>query len=210
MMSNIHKIYNEEEHEDEKKEQGDDKFAEMIQRKMLEQRIIIISSDISSELADKVIKNVLLLDAMDNTKPITVIINSPGGEVFAGFAIYDMLKAVKSPIKTLVTGFAASMGSIIMLAAPKGSRFMTRNSKVMIHQPLIGGYFKARATDIEIQANEIQETKDRIINLYVAETGKSREDVAKDIELDHWMTAEETVEYGLMDKIISSMSEITD
>ncbi len=183
-------------------------FESMVEKQFLEQRKIIISSTVDQKLAERVIKSLFLMDGIDNTKPITVIINSPGGEVFSGFAIFDIMRAIKSPIITLVAGFAASMGSIIMLGSKKGNRYATKNSKILIHQPLIGGFFEGRATEIEIQAKEIQETKDRIINLYVEETGQSREKIAKDIELDYWMTAEEAKEYGLIDKIISSMEEV--
>jgi len=185
-------------------------FESMIEKQFLEQRKIIISSAVDQKLAEKVIKSLFLMDGIDNTKPITVIINSPGGEVFSGFAIFDIMRAIKSPIITLVAGFAASMGSIIMLGSKKGNRYATKNSKILIHQPLIGGFFEGRATEIEIQAKEIQETKDRIINLYVEETGQPREKIAKDIEMDYWMTAEEAKEYGLIDKIISSMDEISE
>ena len=178
------------------------------EKKMMDQRKIIISSAVDQKLAEKVIANLFLLDAIDDTKPITVIINSPGGEVFSGFAIYDIMKAIKAPVITLVAGFAASMGSIIMLGSKKGQRYATKNAKILIHQPLISGMFKGRATEIEIQAKEIQETKDRIINLYVEETGLPREKIAEDIELDYWMTAEEALEYKLIDKIITSMDEI--
>lgn len=208
MLNSQVKILNNCDCDDEKNGKEDSAFESMIQKKFLEKRVIIISTDINAKVAESVIRTSLLLEFLDNTKPITYIINSPGGEVYSGFAIYDIMKSLKSPVRTLVTGFAASMGSIIMLGAPKGSRFMTANSKVMIHQPLISGYYEAKATDIEIQANEIQQTKDKIIDLYVKETGKTREQVAKDIETDHWLTAEETVQYGLMDKIISSLSDI--
>ena len=139
---------------------------------------------------------------------ITVIINSPGGDVFSGFAIFDIMRAIKAPVVTLVAGFAASMGSIIMLGAKKGKRYATKNSKVLIHQPLIAGIFQGRATEIEIQAKEIQETKDRIINLYVQETGQSRKRIAEDVENDYWITAEQAVDYGLIDKVIDSISEV--
>ncbi len=198
-------ISNDCEKENENKEGGLDSF---IEKKLLDQRRIIISSAIDSKIAEKTIKSLFLLEAIDNEKPITVIINSPGGEVFSGFAIYDIMKAIKCPVITLVTGFAASMGSIIMLGSKKGQRYATKNSKVLIHQPLISGMFEGRATEIEIQAKEIQETKDRIINLYVSETGKDREKIAKDMEVDYWMTAEEALEYGLIDKIIGGMDEI--
>ncbi|HBD94551.1 MAG TPA: ATP-dependent Clp protease proteolytic subunit [Spirochaetia bacterium] len=192
--------------EDENKDTGPiDSFYE---KKFLEQRKIIISSQVDSKLTERVLKALFLLDALDPVKPITVIINSPGGEVFSGFAIYDIMKAINAPIITLVTGFAASMGSIIMLGSKKGKRYATKNAKVLIHQPLISGMFQGRATEIEIQAKEIQETRDKIINLYVEETGQSREKIAKDIELDYWMTAEQALEYKLIDKIITKMDEV--
>ncbi len=191
--------------DEEKKEDTSDNVFE---KQFIEQRKIIISSTVNQKLAERVIKTLLIMDGIDSKKPITVIINSPGGDVFSGFAIFDIMKAIKSPVYTLVTGFAASMGSIIMLGAEKGRRYATKNSKVLIHQPLIGGIFEGRATDIEIQAKEIQETKDRIIELYVKETGQNREKVAKDIELDYWMTAEESVKYGLIDTIISKLDEL--
>ncbi|HOJ63127.1 MAG TPA: ATP-dependent Clp protease proteolytic subunit [Spirochaetota bacterium] len=194
----------------EEEKDSSNSFENMMEKQFLEQRKIIISSSVDQKLAEKIIKLLFLMDGIDNTKPITVIINSPGGEVFSGFAIFDIMRAIKSPIITLVAGFAASMGSIIMLGSKKGNRYATKNSKILIHQPLIGGFFEARATEIEIQAKEIQETKDRIINIYVEETGQPREKIAKDIELDYWMTAEEAKEYGLIDKIITSMDEVVD
>jgi len=193
---------------DEEKEKNNENFENFIEKQFLEQRKIIISGTVNQKLAEKIIKILLFLDGVDPEKPIVVIINSPGGDVFSGFAIFDVMKAIKSPVITLVTGFAASMGSIIMLGAKKGKRYATKNSKILIHQPLIAGVFEGRATDIEIQAKEIQETKDRIINLYVEETGKSREQIAKDIEVDFWMTADQAIEYGLIDRIITTLDEV--
>jgi ATP-dependent Clp protease, protease subunit len=192
----------------EDEEKKDESFESTLEKQFLDQRKIIISNTVNQKLAERVLKSLFLLDALDSTKPITVIINSPGGDVFSGFAIYDTMKAIKAPIITLVAGFAASMGSIIMLGAKKGKRFAMPNSKILIHQPLIGGFFEGRATEIEIQAKEIEETKQRIINLYVDATGQPKDKVAKDIEMDYWMTAEEAVEYKLIDKIITSMDEI--
>lgn len=189
-------------------ERCNDNIENFLEKQIIEQRKIIISSTVNQKLAEKIIKSLFFLDSIDSEKPITVIINSPGGDVFSGFAIYDIMRAIKAPVITLVTGFAASMGSIIMLGAKKGRRYATANSKILIHQPLIAGVFEGRATDIEIQAKEIQETKDRIINLYVEETGKPREKIAADIEMDYWMTAEEAIKYGLIDKIINSISEV--
>jgi ATP-dependent Clp protease protease subunit len=201
MLANF-RMDNEDEKEDEKK--GGDSFFE---KQFIDQRKIIISEAVTSKLTERVLRALFLLDGLDNTKPITVIINSPGGEVFSGFAILDVMKAIKAPIITIVAGFAASMGSIIMLGAEKGRRYAMPNAKVLIHQPLIGGFFEGRATEIEIQAKEIQETKERIIGIYEKETGKPREKIAKDIELDYWMTADEAKAYGLIDKIINTMDE---
>lgn len=193
---------------DEKEKKNEMPVDSYLEKKLIEERKIIISSSVDAKLAERVMKALFLLDAIDSTKPITVIINSPGGEVFSGFAIYDIMKAIKSPVITLVAGFAASMGSIIMLGSEKGKRYATKNSKVLIHQPLISGMFQGRAMEIEIQAKEIIETKERIIKLYMEETGQSKEKIAKDIELDYWMTAEEAKNYRLIDKIITSMDEI--
>lgn len=197
---------NDEEREDEKI--NNESFDSYMDRKFIEQRKIIISGVVNQKLAERIVKLLLFLDGEDPKKPIIIIINCPGGDVFSGFAIYDVMRAISAPVITLVTGFAASMGSIIMLGAKKGKRYATKNSKVLIHQPLIAGVFEGRATDIEIQAKEIQETKDRIIKLYVEETGQSKDKIAKDIEVDYWMTAELAVEYGLIDKIINTLDEI--
>lgn len=179
-----------------------------IEKELIEKRRIIISSSIDAKVADRIMKQLLIMDDNNNEKNITVYINSPGGDVFSGFAIYDMMQFIESPVITLVTGFAASMGSIIMLAAEKGNRFALPNSKVLIHQPLIPGVFQGRATEIEIQAKEIDQTKQRIIDLYAKETGKNKDQIAKDIDNDYWLTAEEACEYGLIDKIIKNVKDI--
>ena len=189
-------------------EKENDSFENFMEKQFVEQRKIIISGAINQKIAEKIIKLLFLLDGIDSEKPIVIIINSPGGDVFSGFAIFDIMRAIHAPVITLCAGFAASMGSIIMLGAKKGKRFATKNSKILIHQPLIAGVFEGRATDIEIQAEEIQETKERIINLYVKETGQSRDKVAKDIDADYWMTAEKAIEYGLIDKVVEAMSDV--
>lgn len=193
---------------EDEREYENETFESFLDKKIIEQRKIIISSSINQKVAERVIKSLFFLDAIDSKKPILVIINSPGGDVFSGFAIFDIMRAISSPVITLVAGFAASMGSIVMLGAKKGKRFATENSKILIHQPLIAGVFEGRATEIEIQAKEIQETKERIIKLYVEETGQPREKIAADIEMDYWMTAEQAVNYGLIDKIVKSIDEI--
>ena len=149
----------------------------------------------------------VLLEQEGPEEPITVFINSPGGEIFSGFAIFDMLNFIACPVTTIVTGFAASMGSILSLAADKGRRFSMPQAKIMIHQPLLMGY-QGRASECEIQAREILKTRDHLVNLYAEHTGKSLKEIKKALDRDNWFSAEEALEYGLIDKVIHSRSEI--
>ena len=179
----------------------------MLER-MLSARTVVISGGVDAELASKVIQQLILLDQDDSKKPITIMINSPGGEVHSGFAIFDMVRFLDAPVVTVVMGLAASMGSILSLAAGKGHRYALPNAKFLIHQPLLMGY-QGRATDLEIQAREVLRDRERIIQLYSAETGHKPAKIAEDIELDNWMTAKEAQDYGLIDKIITSRGEIS-
>ena len=189
---------------EEKKEQEE---SSGLSERLLASRVLVISGGVDAKLASRVIQQMILLDQDHAEKPITMMINSPGGEVHSGFAIYDTARFLSAPVLTVVMGLAASMGSILALASPKGSRYSLPNAKFLIHQPLLMGY-QGRATDLEIQAREILRDRDRIIQLYAAETGRTPEVIAKDIDLDKWMTAEEALEYGLIDKIIVHRSEI--
>ena len=143
-----------------------------------------------------------------NKSIILFIINSPGGAVDSGFAIYDQVKLLKSPVYTLVTGLAASMGSLLSLCAPKGKRYATALSRIMIHQPLIAGVIRGQATDLDIQAKEMLKTRDLIVSIYSDATGKDKKSVEKAIDRDNWMTPEEAMEFGLVDKIINNLEEI--
>ena len=176
--------------------------------KVLKSRTIIISDQVNNELAKKVLNQLLLLEQEDAEKEITVFINCPGGEIFSGFAIYDTLQFIQCPVTTIVAGFAASMGSILSLAAAKDRRFALPRSKIMIHQPLLTGY-QGRATDLEIQANEILKTRDFIIDIYCQATGKSYEEIKISIDRDNWFTAEEALAFGLIDRVISSRKELS-
>ncbi len=187
--------------------EGDDS-ASMLNR-LLASRTLIVSGPVTAEMASKVIQQLMLLDHDDAEKKITVLINSPGGEFHSGFAIYDTLQFVVAPVITVVVGLAASMGSIIPLAAPKGSRYALPHSKFLIHQPLLMGY-QGRATDLEIQAREILRDRETVVEIYSEHTGRKSADIAKDIDRDKWMTAEEALEYGLIEKIITSRKEIPD
>jgi len=174
--------------------------------RLLASRTVVLSGPVNGELAQRIIQQLVLLDH-DSDKRITVLINSPGGEVYSGFAIYDTMRFISAPIVTVVVGLAASFGTILALAAPKGSRFCTPNAKFLIHQPLMMGY-QGRAIDLEIQAKEILRDRERLVALYSAATGKAPAEISKDIDRDHWMTAEEAKEYGLLDRIIASRKEL--
>ena len=175
--------------------------------KLLKARTIIISQQINAELTAKVLNQLVLLEQEDSKAAITVFINSPGGEIFSGFAIFDMLRFIECPVTTVVTGFAASMGSILMLAADEGRRFAMPQAKIMIHQPMLMGY-QGRAADCEIQAREILKTRDHIINLYTEKTGRDYEEIKQAIDRDNWFTTEEALEFGLLDKMVRSRSEL--
>lgn len=180
------------------------RLQDQIEATLLSSRKLVISSSIDMELADKVMKYIWYLEAMDKKAPVSVIINSPGGSIDAGFAIWDQLKMASFPITTIVTGLAASMGSVLSLVAPKGKRLATPMSRFMIHQPALSGVVEGQATDLEIQAREILKTKDRIVRVYCDSTGKGREIIEKAIDRDLWMTATEAKEFGLIDDIITS------
>ena len=178
------------------------------QRTLFKNRRLVVSEAITSHSARKIIEQLLALEADDASKDIWMFLNSPGGEVNSGFGIYDTMRFIKPEVKVLVTGLAASIATVILLGAKKEFRYSMPNSRLLIHQPLIGGSVQGQATDIEITAKEILKTRERIAQLYERETKQPFERVQKDIERDYWMTAEEAKEYGLITKIISSWGEV--
>ena len=190
-----------------KEKNKENKEMEDLASKLLKSRTVVISQQVDAELTAKVLSQLVLLEQEGHEEPVTVFINSPGGEIFSGFAIFDMLNFIACPVTTIVTGFAASMGSILSMAADKGRRFAMPQAKIMIHQPLLMGY-QGRASECEIQAREILKTRDHLVKLYSEQTGKSREEIKKALDRDNWFTAEEALEYGLIDKVIHSRSEI--
>ncbi len=193
-------IFNEKES---KKEGQPDSLSE----KFLKTRQIILSGAIDEENAAKVIQQLLLLEA-DSDKPIYIYIDSPGGSIDSGFGIYDVIRFINAPVYTIGTGLIASMGSIILLSVPKERRLALPNSHYLIHQPLISGVARGVTTDINIQAEEIAKSKQKLIKLIADETGKSVKQVEQDCDRDHWLTAEEALEYGLVSRIISKRSEL--
>ena len=184
------------------------KISDKIDAAILEQRRVFLSDAVDSDSAKDIIRKLWYLEHIAPGKPILFIINSPGGSVDSGFAIWDQIKMLTTPVATLVTGLAASMGSLLSLVAKKGRRFATANSRIMIHQPLIGGVIRGQATDLDIQAKEMLKTRAAIVDIYTEATGKDRKIIEKSIERDNWMSAHEALEFGLLDKIITSMKEI--
>lgn len=192
----------------EKKDSTPSRTADKIAHAMLDARRIFISDAVDSDSASDIIRKLWYLEMTDPGKPILFIINSPGGAVDSGFAIWDQIKMMTSPVTTLVTGLAASMGSILSLCAAPGKRFATPHSRIMIHQPLLAGVIKGQATDLEIQAKEMLKTRNLLINIYVQATGKSFEEIEKAIDRDTWYTAKEAMEFGLLDGVASSFKEL--
>ena len=172
-----------------------------IYSRLLEDRIVFITGEINDATANTVVAQLIYLEAKNPDKDICVYINSPGGSVTAGMAIYDTMKYVKCDVSTICIGLAASMGAFLLAAGTKGKRFCLPNSEVMIHQPLGGA--QGQASDIEITANHIIQTKKKMIEMLSKNTGQSIEKVSKDVDRDYFMTAEESVKYGLVDKVIT-------
>jgi ATP-dependent Clp protease protease subunit len=180
-----------------------------IDRTLLLNRRLFFSSEVDQESSTEAIRKLWYLELTAPGKPITFIINSPGGSVDAGFAIWDQIKMISSPVTTVVTGLAASMGSILSLCAVKGRRLATPNARILIHQPSIHGAVRGQASDLEIHAREILKTRSRIIDLYVEASGKDRETIAAAIERDTFLTAEEAREFGLIDRVVTNFKEMT-
>lgn len=180
--------------------------SDTLMKKFAETRQIIISGEVTEELAEKTVTRLLVLEADSATKPIYIYIDSPGGNVYSGFAIFDMIRFIKAPVKTIGMGLIASAASIILLAAKKTNRFALPNSHYLIHQPL--SEMRGVATDLEIHAKEIERIKARINSLIANETGKNLEQIFQDTERDYWLNAEEAYSYGLVSKIVESRKEI--
>ncbi len=172
---------------------------------LLKTRSILISGEIDKKMAEKVVNQLLMLEA-ENDDPIKVFIDSPGGDVDSAYAIFDMIRFVKPKVTMIAMGLAASAGALILLAGDKENRFGFPNSHYLIHQPLSG--VRGVATEIEIHAKEIEKTRQKINALIAKETGKSLAKVEKDTDRDYWMSAEEALEYGLISKIISNRSQL--
>jgi ATP-dependent Clp protease protease subunit len=170
--------------------------------RLYRERIIFLGRGINDGLANQIIAVMLYLDSEDNNKPIYLYINSPGGSVTAGLAIYDTMQHIKSDVVTICVGLAASMGAFLLAAGTKGKRLALPHSRIMIHQPLGGIQGRRQATDIEIEAKEILRIKDDLNQMMAYHTGQPVEKIAKDTDRDFFMSAQEAKEYGLIDKVI--------
>lgn len=171
-----------------------------IYSRLLRDRIVMLDTDVNSHSASLIVAQMLFLEAEDPDKDILFYINSPGGSVTAGMSIYDTMQYIKCDVSTIVMGQAASMGSLLASAGAKDKRFILPNARHMIHQPLGGA--EGQATDVEIQARELLRWKEVLTKIYVTHTGKTFETLRADMERDNFMTAEQSVAYGLADKVI--------
>ena len=175
-----------------------------IYSRLLEDRIIFLSGEINDAMANTIVAQLIYLEGKNPDKDIFMYINSPGGSVSAGMAIYDTMNYVKCDVSTICIGMAASMGAFLLAAGAKGKRIALPNSEIMIHQPLGGA--KGQATDIKIQADLILRTRDNLNRILSENTGRSIEEIARDTERDNFMTAQQALEYGLIDKIFAKRS----
>ena len=188
--------------EDEKKQKAPEQFSE----KFLKTRQIILTGEINKELADSIVRQLLILDSEDEKSPIYMYIDSPGGDVDAGFAIFDMIRFINAPVYLIGMGLIASAATLVLLAVDKELRIGLPNSRYLIHQPL--GGMRGVATDIEIYAKDMEKIRAKLNSLIAEQTGTSLEQVTKDTERDFWLDSDEAVKYGLISKIISKKSEL--
>jgi ATP-dependent Clp protease protease subunit len=177
-------------------------------KKLFDERIVVLSEAIHGVSAKRVIEQLLAFDSTNSSQDIWLFLNSPGGEVSSGYAIYDTMRFVRAPIKVIVTGLAASIATVILLGAKKEFRFSLPNARLLIHQPLVHGSIQGQASDIEIHAKEILKTREKIAQLYQQETKQPIDRIQRDMERDYWMTAPEAQEYGLIHQIAQNWAHV--
>lgn len=182
------------------KKTSDGERAYDLMSRLLEDRIVMFTGEVNADSAQLAVAQLLYLASADSTKDITMYINSPGGSVIDGFAVYDTMQFIKPDVSTVVVGMAASMGSILLAGGAKGKRYALPNAEVLIHQPL--GGMQGQASDMEIAMRHMSHTKENIIKFLAEHTGKDADIIKNDIDRDNWMTADEALSYGLIDKII--------
>ena len=190
--------------EDEKKDRPG-AISEMVQKRFLKDRKIFLWGEVSDESARDVTERLLYLEAEDPGKEIKFYINTPGGSITSGMAVFDTMKLIASPVTVIVTGMAASMGSILLSGAAKGRRLIYPHGRVLIHQPLISGRFMAPAVDINIQAQEMERIRDELNKILAEASGKDLSVVERDSDRDFYLNAAEAIEYGLVDRIVEEI-----
>jgi ATP-dependent Clp protease protease subunit len=168
--------------------------------RLLNERIVFLGTPIDDQIANLIVAQLLHLESVDPDKDISIYINSPGGSIYSGLAIYDTIQFIKPDVQTICVGIAMSMGSLLLAGGAKGKRFALPNSRILMHQPSSG--FEGQASDIEIAAREILKTRDRIDQIYAEHSGRPVEEVHTDMERDRFFKADEAVEYGLIDRVI--------
>ncbi len=172
--------------------------------RLLNDRIVMLSDEVNDATASLVVAQLLYLEGQDPEKDISLYINSPGGSITAGFAIYDTMQYIKCDVSTICFGLAASMGAFLLAAGAPGKRLALPNSEIMIHQPLIGGGLSGQATDIKIHADHLVRTRTKLNRILAERTGQSIETIERDTERDNFMTAQEAAAYGLIDSVITT------
>jgi len=181
--------------------------SRVLMDRLLEHRIVMLSEPVMPKPAQRLMAQLLLLDAQDPKKPIHFYINTPGGSISDGFAIFDTVRFLSAPVITVCTGLSASMGTILMLSPPdKKNRVCLPNTRFMIHQP--SSAYRGSAADIEIGAKQILKLRDRLVEIYIEETKMDGDRVRADLHRDYWMTSEEAVQYGLCDRIVRHVSDL--
>jgi ATP-dependent Clp protease protease subunit len=193
------------------KEEEDDKAKPMgspVASRLFDSRQIALFGAVDHELALKISAQLLALEAADPEAPITLLMNSPGGSVTDGFAIYDTIRFIAPKVRIVCTGMAASIATVILLAADKEDRLALPNTKLLIHQVYLPGVVRGQASDLEITAKDLLATRDRINELYAKETGQPIDRIKKDTNRDYWMTADEAVEYGLIHRIVATRADL--
>ena len=198
----------EEEEEETPSTRKSDNVELMMQKRFLDQRKIFLWGGVTDKSCKEVTSKLLYLESDDPGKPITFYLNTPGGSITAGMAVYDTIRMINSPVTVVVTGMAASMGSILLSAPEKGKRLLYPHSRVLIHQPLIMGQIVAPAVDINIQAQEMEKMREELNHILADASGQPIEKIQQDSDRDFYLNSEEAIDYGLADRIVHKMDEI--
>jgi ATP-dependent Clp protease protease subunit len=197
-----------EEEKEKNENKGEKGLPNPVEAELFLARVVMVSAPVDARLAHAVCAKLLALERADAEAPVYLFINCPGGEVYSGFSIFDTARFIRPKVVTVVTGLAASMGSIISLCAKPEDRYAFPNSKFLVHQPLMSGGLAGSATDIAIHARDLIDTKNKIIELYARECGRTIEDIKKALDRDTWLNPQQAKEFGLVSKIISNRSEL--